>query len=187
MNFIEREPRKKLRLTGYDYRGAGCYFVTFCTAGRQLLFGEIIDGEMKCNEAGRMVFNVFKNLPNLYYGVNIDSFVVMPNHIHALIFFEKRTRSSAPTMDSLSDIIKKIKTYTTNCYIQGVYQKNWTPFDMKLWQRGYYEHIVQDDTSLKKIQEYILKNPLQWERDHDNPNFQDETEGHNLLGVFVLP
>lgn len=169
MNFTAQEPRKKLRLAGYNYKSSGLYFVTFCTEDRQPLFGEIINGKMEYNDAGYMVFNVFKNLKNRYFSVDVDNFVIMPNHVHAIIILERleRTWKSAPT-DSLSDVIKKIKTYTTRCYMQGVYERNWIPFDKKLWQRGYYEHIIRDEISLNRIREYILNNPLQWEIDHEN-------------------
>lgn len=166
-----KEPRKQIRLSGYNYKTPGYYFVTFCTEKRVCLFGDIINGEMLHNEPGQLIHNVFKNLQNFYFGIDVDTFVVMPNHIHAIIVIDRegRTQRSAPTGDSLSDVIKNIKTYTTTCYIKGVDQKNWAPCYKRLWQRGYYEHIIRDTISLQKIREYIMQNPLCWDLDPDNP------------------
>ncbi len=175
-NFIN-EPRKQIRLQGYNYKTPGYYFVTICTEKRLCLFGKIIDGKMLHNPPGLLVYNTFKNLRNFYFGVDIDTFIVMPNHVHAIIVISRkgwtrsrggRTQRSAPTGDSLSDVVKNIKTYTTTFYSRGVIQRNWAPFYTRLWQRGYYEHIIRDTKSLQKIREYIILNPLSWELDSEN-------------------
>jgi REP element-mobilizing transposase RayT len=77
--------RRSLRLQGYDYAQAGAYFVTLCTQGRECLFGEIVDGEMRLNPAGEMVRRVWTEIPAHVPDVDIDAFVVMPNHIHGII------------------------------------------------------------------------------------------------------
>jgi putative transposase len=76
----------------------------------------------------------------------------------------------SPTNRTLSNIIKNFKTYTTWSYINGVHQKNWLPFEKKLWQRSFYEHIIRNETNLLKIQQYIIDNPLKWEGDKENPD-----------------
>jgi REP element-mobilizing transposase RayT len=81
----DRQRRRSLRLKGYDYAQAGAYFVTVCTQDRACLFGDIVDGEMRVNEAGRMVQTVWDELPVHYAGVGIDAYVIMPNHIHGVI------------------------------------------------------------------------------------------------------
>lgn len=77
--------RRSIRLRDYDYAQAGAYFVTVCAEGHTCLFGDIIDAEMRLNDAGRMVQAVWNELPDHYPGVETDAFVVMPNHIHAII------------------------------------------------------------------------------------------------------
>lgn len=77
--------RRSLRLKGYDYSQAGAYFITIVTQNRACLFGEVADGEMRLNEAGRMVESVWSDIPAFYAGVAIDEFVAMPNHIHGII------------------------------------------------------------------------------------------------------
>ena len=77
--------RRSIRLKGYDYSQAGAYFVTICTQNRECLFGEILDGEMALNDAGRMIKTIWHELPEHYPGVGIDAFQVMPNHMHGIV------------------------------------------------------------------------------------------------------
>ncbi|MBC7237764.1 MAG: hypothetical protein H5T69_18130, partial [Chloroflexi bacterium] len=81
----ERHHRRSIRLKGYDYTQPGAYFVTIVTQDRARLFGEVVDGEMRLNDAGRMVQTVWDELPAFYPGVQTDAFIVMPNHIHGII------------------------------------------------------------------------------------------------------
>lgn len=80
-----RTNRHSLRLQGYDYAQTGAYFVTICTQDRNCLFGEIIDGEVRLNEAGRMIHAAWNDLPVHYQGVEIDAFIIMPNHLHGIV------------------------------------------------------------------------------------------------------
>ena len=77
--------RRSLRLKGYDYTGAGAYFVTIVTQSRSCLFGEILGEEMRLNEAGEMIRTVWEALPRRFPGIEIEGFVVMPNHLHGII------------------------------------------------------------------------------------------------------
>jgi putative transposase len=174
MNFnLLSKPRKSIRLKGFNYESAGYYFVTFCTQGRLCLFGEIRGDRNILNEAGDRVYQEIDTIKNQYFGFDIDTFVVMPNHVHAIVVIEQgRTRRSAPTGMSLSDLVKNIKTYTTIAYMQGVYQKNWPSFHRRLWQRGYYDHIIRNDQSLNNIRQYIIDNPLKCSINKENLIFQ---------------
>ena len=77
--------RRSIRLKGYDYAQAGAYFVTICTQNRECLFGNVANGEMVLNDAGRMIQTVWDEMPEHYFGVAIDIFQIMPNHIHGII------------------------------------------------------------------------------------------------------
>ncbi|MBU0500924.1 MAG: hypothetical protein KJ558_01720 [Gammaproteobacteria bacterium] len=86
MKYITARPnRRSIRLQGYDYSQAGAYFVTICTQNRESLFGDIVEGEMRLNEAGRLVESVWDGLPEHYFHVELDAMVVMPNHFHGII------------------------------------------------------------------------------------------------------
>ncbi|MGK0617738.1 transposase [Meiothermus cerbereus] len=80
-----RHHRRSIRLRGYDYTQAGAYFITICTHGRECLFGEVADDEMHLNEYGRIVRDVWFDLPNHVSNVVLDAFVVMPNHVHGVV------------------------------------------------------------------------------------------------------
>ena len=82
----EKHHRQSIRLEGYDYSQAGAYFVTVCVQDRECLFGEIVDGHMRLNDAGQTVCTTWDDLCNHLPHVVLDVFVVMPNHIHGIIF-----------------------------------------------------------------------------------------------------
>jgi putative transposase len=172
--------RCSIRLKGYDYAQAGAYFVTLCTQNRVCLFGDITDGEMRLNDAGQLVLTVWNELPVHYAGVDIDAFVIMPNHIHGIIVLsvgtvgagpracpQGRPRGGAPTM-SLPDVVHRFKTLTTKRYTDGVKQSNWPPFPGKVWQRNYYERVIRGEAELGRARRYIETNPAQWQTDTES-------------------
>lgn len=182
----ERHHRRSIRLKGFDYTQPGAYFVTICTQDRACLFGEVVDGEMRLNEAGRMIQSVWREIPAFYADVDTDEFVVMPNHIHGIIVLvgttprgrpdadvngrpdDGQARGPAPTL-SLPDVVHRFKTLTTKRYADGVKQSGWRPFIGRVWQRNYYEHIIRNEQSLNTIRQYIHDNPLRWVSDWENP------------------
>lgn len=163
--------RQSIRLKGYDYSRNGAYFITVCVQNRICLFGDIDQGEMILNGAGKMVQNIWDEIPKYYDGIEIDTFQIMPNHIHGIIVIVGAGPRACPNNGvsqrglSLPDAMHRFKTLTTKKYIDGVKQHHWPPFERKLWQRNYYEHIIRDEQSLHKIREYIMNNPRDWERD----------------------
>jgi len=189
----ERHQRRSIRLKSYDYRQAGAYFVTICTQDRAFLFGQVVHDEMQLNDAGKMVYDVWNDLPAFYPGVQTDAFIVMPNHIHGIIILvgadprvcpnadprvcpNADTRACpgqpqgiAPTL-GLPDVVHRFKTMTTRRYADGVKRLGWEPFRGRLWQRNYYEHIIRNEESLNRIREYILTNPMRWALDRENPH-----------------
>jgi len=177
--------RRSIRLQGYDYSRAGAYFVTMCTQNRECLFGEIVNGEMRLTDAGKMIQAVWDEIPAHYPGIDIDSFIVMPNHIHGIfvivgatpgrpVFMQAQqdgqTQGSAPTGLTLPDLVHRFKTMTTKRYADSVKQNGWPPFPGKLWQRNYWEHIVRNEPELNRIREYIHNNPVQWKLEKSHPN-----------------
>ena len=76
--------RRSMRLKAYDYAQAGAYFVTVCAQGRECVFGEVVDGEMRLNEAGRVVVDEWSKTTTIRNEMELDAFVVMPNHIHGM-------------------------------------------------------------------------------------------------------
>jgi hypothetical protein len=77
--------RRSTRLKGYDYSWAGAYFVTICTKNRECLFGEVMAGRMRLNDAGRIVQLTWNGLPRRFPTAELGGFVVMPNHVHGIV------------------------------------------------------------------------------------------------------
>jgi putative transposase len=123
---------------------------------------------MLLNDAGKMVSEEWLALSARFPSIILDDFVVMPNHFHSIIYIPPDLIEN-PT---LGKIIGAFKSIVTDRYITGVKTQGWTPFDQRLWQRNYYEHIVRDDTALQQIQQYILDNPLTWQTDSLHPDVQ---------------
>lgn len=163
--------RKTIRLKHFDYAQGGYYFITICTQNRQCFFGE--DGvgaglraDPKCNAAGHMIKSAWHQIPHFYNTVELDEFVVMPNHIHGIIKLNGRPQRDAPT---ISDIMNRFKSYTTAHYCYGVKHNQWQSFDGKLWQRSFYDHVIRNDFDLLRVRQYIRNNPIKWDMDRNNP------------------
>jgi len=186
--------RRSLRLKGYDYAVASGYFVTICTQDRACLFGDVVAGAMCLNEAGEMVAALWDGIAARFSGVEIDQFVVMPNHLHGILVLPGAgvitrvatgaTTRVAPTDPAivgaplvgaplaparLSDVVGAFKSLATVGYISGVKAKGWPEFRGRLWQRNYYEHVIRNETALDRIRRYVDDNPAHWEFDDENP------------------
>jgi hypothetical protein len=81
--------RKSIRFKEYDYSQNGMYFFTVCTQGKQCLFGRVIDGEISLSEAGKMIKTEWFKLTERFKNIELDEFIVMPNHFHEIICIDK--------------------------------------------------------------------------------------------------
>lgn len=165
--------RRSIRLPGYDYRQAGAYFVTVCTYNRMMLFGDVVNDEMRLNEAGRIVQATWDKLPEHYHHLELDEWVVMPNHVHGIITLVDTHDvgaglRSAPTpagnkRHPLSKIIRAFKSFSA----RRINEHRSTP-GVPVWQRNYYEHVIRNESDLHDIRHYIVHNPAKWA---DDPNY----------------
>jgi REP element-mobilizing transposase RayT len=176
--------RRSIRLKGYDYSQAGAYFITVCTQGRACLFGDVVGEEMRLNDAGRVVQAIWDALPGHFPFVELDEFVVMPNHVHGVVWIADAERRGvacnaptnrrnasvsrmaeiSPKSGSLAAIIRSFKSAAT----KRINEWRDAP-GAPVWQRNYYEHIIRDEESLDRIRQYIIDNPAQWAMDRENP------------------
>ncbi len=162
--------RRSIRLKGYDYSQEGLYFITLCVQKRQHLFGDISDDEMVLNDGGKMIAHWYAELENKYPNVYCHEMIIMPNHFHCIIELTCTSTSvyapmRLPQFPTIGDVMKWFKTMTTNEYIWGVKNNGWMPFDGKLWQRNYWEHIIRNEYSYNNIANYIINNPANWYND----------------------
>ncbi len=167
--------RRSIRLKGYDYSQNGTYFITICTKNREHLFGKIENGEMILNDFGNIAQQEMKNTEEIRKNVSVGCFVIMPNHVHAIIVIggnddmhdgrgvlqyaptENPFRSPSQTVGAIVRGYKSTVTKHINIL------RN-TPYET-LWQRNYHEHIIRSEQSFEKIAEYIVHNPQNWEQD----------------------
>ncbi len=176
MKCDHRTHRRSLRLKEYDYSQAGAYFITLCTQNGASLFGNVVGGEMHHSEAGKMVVSVWNEIRIFYPGLDIDAFVVMPNHLHGILILAVATATGEKKQGakdcgdlSLGAVVGRFKTLTMKRYVDGVQQSGWPRFHGRLWQRNYYEHVIRDEASLDHIRQYIVENPSRWSFDRENP------------------
>lgn len=183
-----QQNRISLRLASYDYARTGLYFITICVHERQNLFGDISDGRMKLNEAGQMIEENWAALAHRFPNLVLDTFVVMPNHLHGIIHQnntgserdgEARAQSS-PLQEgythpkgtgaaTVGRAVQAFKSVTTFQYTQRVKNSGWMAFNGKIWQRNYHDHIIRDGEALEAIRNYIIDNPTRWAEDEENP------------------
>ncbi len=169
--------RRSIRLPNYDYTHPGEYFVTICTHQRQCLFGDITHGTLQLTPAGEQVKALWLRLPLHFFNLQLDEFVVMPNHIHGILQLADQPTSQNPTTQiqepvgtqsgSIGAIIQNFKSVSSRRL-----RRYGDLAGKPIWQRNYYEHIVRNPEDLARIQTYIQTNPLSWQDDQLHPNHQ---------------
>ena len=187
--------RRSIRLKGYDYSQNGAYFITLCAQDRKPIFGKIVSGEMQLSPFGIIVRDEWLKTSEMRKNIEMDEFVVMPNHFHGIIVIDdgigrgampraqdieentgtlqRAPTEKAPTMEqfgkptsnTIPTIIRGFKAAVTKQI--NTIQINAGVYNMpeRIWQKNYYEHIIRNEISLNKIREYIMSNPLNWKED----------------------
>jgi len=179
--------RRTIRLKEYDYTQNGAYSVTICTCWRICYFGSVINGEMKLSLIGKIARKYWLEIPNHFPNVQLDEFIIMPNHIHGIIVIDKNDQPQrrdeamprpyttntistmytgkypqmfkiSPKPNSLSSIIGSYKSICTK-QIRRLYDQNFK------WQSRFYDHIIRDEIDLNRTREYIITNLAKWADD----------------------
>ena len=153
----ELPKRKQIRLKDYDYSQNGYYFITICTKNRQPLFWDTVGADIirpHLSEYGKIVNTAINAIPQHYPNMEIDEFVIMPDHIHLILQISNDERNgriiSAPTK-TIMTVIGQMKRWVSK------------EIGFSVWQKSYFEHIIRDEKDYIAKAEYILNNPLKWE------------------------
>lgn len=166
MNKQPLPKRKPLRLQEYDYSQNGLYFVTVCTHNRENLLADVIkvgaDLCVRPNQAGLMVEHALHSINNIFPSVSLDYYCIMPNHIHFILFAHNERLSGGHAGPPLQDILRWLKTQTTNEYIKMVKNGILKPFDKHIWHRSYFDHVIRNENDLYETRKYIEHNPKKW-------------------------
>lgn len=174
------------RLQNWDYRWPASYFVTICTKNREHYFGEVKNGKMILSPTGVIADILWHEIKAHTTNVELDAFVVMPDHIHGIITI-KKTSSSGEVSDKvlhvihteevlhatpptgiknqrMSDISPKAGSLST---IIRSYKSAVTKHAHRLgfefvWQSLFYERIIRNPFAFSNIKNYIIQNPKNW-------------------------
>ena len=184
--------RHSIRLQGYDYSQSGAYFITINTDNHICLFGDIVNGEMVLNAAGSIAEQWWLEIPNRYSNVELDEFVIMPNHVHGILIvgaihelplqtlplqtlpLQTPLIQTPPSNDSFQNsttnrrkmLLPKMIGYFKMNSAKQINQICATP-GVPVWQRNYYEHIIRNENDLANVRQYIFNNPIKWVNDEN--------------------
>jgi REP element-mobilizing transposase RayT len=153
------------RLKNWNYASAGWHFITICTKNRELFFGDVKTGDMVLSATGEIVSEEWLKAEEIRSNVDLDEWIVMPNHVHGIIVLTHTIASTSKgklKANSASSIIGQFKSACT----KRIWASGLNSFD---WQPRFYDEIIRSKTQLTNIRQYIANNPLKWELDKDNP------------------
>ncbi len=157
--------RKRLRLKGADYNDAGMYFITMCTQEKRCILSRIVgtgvlDGPLvELLPAGQVAEKYIQQLNDFYENISVEKYVIMPNHIHLLLFIKSSahgpSRTPVPTVQN-SVVSRFVSTFKRFCNKE--YGEN-------IWQARSNDHIIRDQKDFELHWQYIAENPLRWRLD----------------------
>ena len=165
--------RRSIRLRNYDYAQAGLYFITIVTQHRICLFGDVVGDTMRINDCGMMIQHYWDVLPIRFPAIRLDAYQIMPNHLHGIVeILEPAAFPNAMDDDKnleLGHMPGAFKSEVTTAYIRGVREQGWLPFDRKLLQRNYWEHVIRSNEEYQRLCWYMANNPDNWGSDSLRP------------------
>jgi putative transposase len=179
----EKHHRRSMRLKGYDYSQDGAYAVTICTFQRECTLGEVSDdGVMTINAWGEIILEEWLKTPLIRSYVDLDAFVIMPNHMHGIIVITEsqnrqpnnlgttrrvvpKERPRGAVAGSLGAIISQFKAVVTKRinHLRGTPQAS-------VWQDRFHDNIIWNEPMLNRFRFYIENNPSQWAADRHHPD-----------------
>ena len=164
--------RRSIRIDKSDYSQPGAYFITICAHNRMQYFEEVKNGELVYSRLGNLVDYCWKQIPIHNEHINLDEYVIMPNHMHGIVEIDIGCRGTiylaptrneqfgAPVKRSIPTIVRTNKAAVTRACRKDIDNPSFI-----VWQRNYYERVIRSDFELNTFRRYILTNPLRWELD----------------------
>ncbi len=155
--------RKRTRLQNYDYSSPGAYFITVCTKNRDCCLSEISVGDgvldvpqTQLTKWGKLAETRILEINEVYTHIRIDKYVIMPNHIHMLVFLSEQDGTSgtpSPTNAIIPQLVSSFKRMVNR------------ECGANIFQRSYHDHIIRSKEDYLRIWNYIDTNPATWEKD----------------------
>ena len=162
-NYIpfDQRIRQPLRLKNFDYAETGSYFITINTKTRTELFGQIDEHGVHLNPLGEMIRQAILYTPTRSHGVSIDTHVVMPDHIHAIMTIDGNEEANGESPSSIPSAVHGLKSYTDYLFAHDdAFDEYRSAIGRRLWQRSYFEHVIRNPRQLAIVREYIECNPI---------------------------
>ena len=151
--------RKQIRLREYDYNSHGAYFITICTKGKAKVLSHISVGTtigrpptVVLTEYGRIVKDAIHNIPVHYPSIHVDNYVIMPNHVHMILFLQVEN-GRAMLVPTISVVIQQMKGFVSKTIGHSI------------WQSRFYDHVIRNDRDYREIWQYIENKYAKWSED----------------------
>ncbi len=182
------------RLPAWNYATDAAYFVTICTDRKKYFFGEVVQSEMQRSPIGEIAHKLWYEIPNYFSNCQTDAFCVMPNHIHGILIINQTQEDAMNPRIQEEDAMNRVSTSQRGDGRRGgvtglfnpMLSKNslskivrWYKGRCKFeinqiyqgfgWQKRFHENIIRDQFALDRIRQYIINNPINWERDREQP------------------
>ncbi len=183
--------RNSIRLRNFDYTSSGAYFITICSYQREQIFGSIDDQKMQLNELGKIILEEWHRMGQLRENIVLDEFIVMPNHIHAIVciqpavgaglaspnlpmanasiqlaaarkeLFLSQTKTADPPMNASANSLGAIIGGFKSA-VSRVARVRFDNPNLVVWQRNYFERVLRNNHELQAVRDYIKVNPSSW-------------------------
>lgn len=165
------------RLKTWDYSTPWWYYVTINTKNHVCYFGEVVDGKMMLNKLGQIIEMEWLKTTQLRKNVELDYYVIMPNHIHGIVILNEiycrdvernvstennKYAEISPKPNSLSAVIRSFKSAVT----KRIHEMEENGFS---WQTRFYDRIIRNEKELYQIRKYIDQNPMKWDVEKNEP------------------
>lgn len=178
---MKNKNRRSPRLSKWDYSSSGKYFITICTDNSYHFFGNITNGIMHLSEIGKVVHKYWLEIPDHFLHVQLDEFVIMPNHLHGIIIIDnpvsadadfvrtghalslrhnKPRKPRSPGKNTISAMAGSFKSAVSKWCKENKHSFG--------WQSRFHDHILRDINELQRIRDYIINNPANWDMDNKN-------------------
>jgi len=188
--------RKLNRWLGFDYDTPGWYFVTICIKDKRQCLGNVLGGKMVLNNFGEIALKYWRQISEHYNNIELDEFQIMPNHVHGIIFINKRKSIGAHNVGTGSVVgagddhkiltvgteqcsVPTLRAPTTHYGLLSKMIKSFKEATVKnikreynfsfQWQRSFYDHVIRGEKDYNYIKYYIQQNPAKWAEDKNNP------------------
>ena len=173
------------RLKGHDYSKGSRYFITICTQGKAIWFGNILNQQMILSETGQIAKKLWQDLPEHFSFVSLDEYVIMPDHVHGIIIINPCADDYVETLHATSLRQQRKQPQPTPQPPKNAFMASISPKPGSLasvirsyksavakivhltipgfsWQPRYYDHLIRSDNELERIRKYIIDNPINW-------------------------